>query len=189
MSVNDTSAPAGHQWTDALGSPIECIHRFSSQVVGFSHPNKRGRDRLTLVNNLSRGMKLVLVPEPDNPYDRNAILVYIEGDLENDLGYLYSSTAKKICRMIECGAAFSAEVYYIHHKPRSNYPEVCIYLYQLTPLTTNRRPIRKDAPEYIGDRSKSPKENPAAPSSIPAFRTFETEQVGVWTRIKRFFLD
>ena len=188
MSVNDTSAPAEHQWTDALGASIDCIHRFSSQVVGLSHPNKYGRDRMALVNNLSRGTKLVLVPEPDNPCDRNAILVYIEGDLENDLGYLYSSAAKKICRMIECGSTFSAEVYYIYRKPRSNYPEVCVYLYQLTPMTSNRRPIRKGAPEYNGDRRKSPKETPAAPNNIPTYRTCETEPVGFWTRIKRFFL-
>lgn len=188
MSLNDTSAPAKHQWTDALGRSIECVHRFSSQVVGFSHPNKYGRDRMAFVNHLIRGTKLVLVPEPDNLYDRNAILVYIQGDLENDIGYLYSSAAKKICRMLECGATFSAEVYYIHHKPRSNYPEVCVYLYQLTPLTTNRRPIRKGAPEYNGGRRTSRREIPLAQSSVPTFIAFEAEEVGFWTKIKRFFL-
>jgi hypothetical protein len=187
--MNGTSAPAQHQWTDALSKPIDCIHRFSSQVVGLSHPNKFGRDRMAFVNHLTRGTKLVLVPEPDNPYDRNAILVYIEGDRENDLGYLFSSAAKKICRMIECGATFSAEVYYIYRKPRSNYPEVCVYLYQLTPITMNRRPIRKGAPEYHGGRRMSPKETPPASNTLPAFLTIETEPVDFWTKIKRFFLE
>jgi hypothetical protein len=158
-------------------------------VVGLSHPNKYGRDRTAFVNHLTRGTKLVLIPEPDNPYDRNAILIYIQGDLENDVGYLYSSAAKKISRMIECGATFSAEVYYIYRKPRSSYPEVCIYLYQLTSLTTKRRPIRTGAPEYNGGRRGSPKEPPPAPSSVPTFRTIQAEQVSFWAKIKRFLLE
>jgi hypothetical protein len=193
MSPNGTSAPAQqHQWTDALGKPVECIHRFSCQVVGLSHTNKYGRDRMGFVNHLTRGTKLVLVPEPDNPYDRNAILVYVEGDLENDLGYLHSSSAKKFCRMMECGATFSAEVYYIYRKPRTNYPEVCIYLYQLTPMTTNRRPIRKGAPEYRVSRTRLPEESSTVASrsvGVPAFQAVQAEQGGFWTKIKRFFLE
>lgn len=193
MSPNGTSVPAQQQqWTDALGKPVECIHRFSCQVVGLSHTNKCGRDRMGFVNHLTRGTKLVLVPEPDNPYDRNAILVYVEGDRENDLGYLHSSSAKKFCRMMECGATFSAEVYYIYRKPRTNYPEVCIYLYQLTPMTTNRRPIRKSAPEYRVSRTRLPEESSTVASrsvGVPTFQAVQAEQVGFWTKIKRFFLE
>lgn len=191
--MNGTSGPPPqHQWTDALGKPVDCIHRFSCQVVGLSHTNKYGRDRMGFVNHLTRGTKLVLVPEPNNPYDRNAILVYVEGDLENDLGYLHSSSAKKFCRMMECGARFSAEVYYIYRKPRTNYPEVCIYLYQLAPMTTNRRPIRKGAPEYGVSRTRLPEERSMAASgsvSVPSSQVVQAEQAGVWTKIKRFFLE
>jgi hypothetical protein len=144
------------------------------------------------VNHLTRGTKLVLVPEPDNQYDRNAILVYVEGDLENDLGYLHSSSAKKFCRMMECGATFSAEVYYIYRKPRTNYPEVCIYLYQLTPMTTTRRPIRKGAPEYRVSRTRLPEESSTVVSgsvSVPTFQAVRAEQDGFWAKIKRFFLE
>jgi hypothetical protein len=144
---------------------------------------------MAFVNHLTRGTKLVLMPEPDNPYDRNAILIYIQGDLENDIGYLYSSAAKKISRMIECGATFSAEVYYIYRKPRSDYPEICIYLYQLTPMTTKHRPIRKGAPEYSGQRRKVPKETLPAPSRAPSLQTFQAEPARFWTKIKRFFLE
>src|ERR1039458_8036080 len=98
-------------WTDAHGKPIECIHRYSRNIVGLSHPNKHGVDRLPLVKRLTVGTKLVLIQEPDNPLDRNAILIYAADDLENDLGYLESSAAKYIARMMECGATFSAEVY------------------------------------------------------------------------------
>ncbi len=96
----------------------------------------------------------MLVPEPDNPVDRNAILVYAADDLENDIGHLHSSAAKYIARMTECGATFSAEVYYIHHGYK-NYPEVCIFIYQLTPMIRKRRPIRKDAPLYKPEPSSA----------------------------------
>ncbi|HEY1804956.1 MAG TPA: HIRAN domain-containing protein [Terracidiphilus sp.] len=116
-------------------------------LVGFSHPNKHGLNRLDLVRKLSRGSKLVLVPEPENPVDRNAILVYSADDLENDLGYLDATGAKKICRMIECGAAFTADLAFFWGRD-PDFPTVYIYVYQLTPMQQAHRPIRKDAPEY-----------------------------------------
>ncbi len=73
-------------WTDAHGNPIQCIHRYSRTVVGVSHSNKRGVDRMNLVQKLKVGTKLVLVPDPDNPTDRNAILVYAADDVENYIG-------------------------------------------------------------------------------------------------------
>lgn len=174
-------------WTDAHGRPIECIHRYGRTVVGFSHPNKRGVDRMTFVQRLTVGTKLVLVPEPENPVDRNAILVYIEGDLENDIGYLHSSAAKYIARMMECGATFSAEVYYIHHGAQ-NYPEVCVYIYHLTPMTRTRRPIRKDAPAYKPELPSAKREH-NLPVSVPTFgqRIDEQKGEGLWDRLRNLF--
>jgi hypothetical protein len=94
--------------------------------------------------------------------------------------------------MMECGAKFSAEVYYIYRKPRTNYPEVCIYLYQLTPMTTNRRPSRKGAPEYRVSRTRLPDESSTVAScsvSVPTFQAVQAEQGGFWTKVKRFFLE
>ena len=157
-------------------------------VVGFSHPNKRGVDRMNLVQKLKVGTKLVLVPDPDNPVDRNAILVYAADDVENDIGYLHSSAAKYIARMMECGATFSAEVYYIHHGYK-NYPEVCIFIYQLTPMTQKRRPIRKDAPLYKPELSSARREHVTV-EDRPIFESIESHpgNAGLWTRIKRLLL-
>ena len=175
-------------WTDAHGNPIQCIHRYSRTVVGFSHPNKGGVDRMNLVQRLKVGTKLVLVPEPDNPVDRNAILVYAADDLENDIGHLHSSAAKYIARMMECGATFSAEVYYIHHGYK-NYPEVCIFIYQLTPMTQKRRPVRKDATLYKPEPAAARREHVAV-EDRPAFESIESPpgNAGLWTRIKRLLL-
>ena len=172
-------------WTDARGNPIQCIHRYSRTVVGFSHPNKRGIGRMNLVQKLEIGPKLVLVPEPDNPVDRNAILVYAADDLENDIGHLHSSAAKYIARMMECGATFSAEVCYIHHGYK-NYPEVCVFIYKLTPMTQKRRPIRKDAPLYKPEPSSARREHVAV-EERPIFASIESHprNTGLWTRIRR----
>jgi HIRAN domain len=92
-----------HQWTGAHGNPIECIHKYGCQIVGLSHANKRGRDRMLFIKHLTKGTKLVLAPEPNNPLDGNAILVYLQGDFENDIGYQHSSGAKRIsAAVIRC---------------------------------------------------------------------------------------
>jgi hypothetical protein len=104
-------------------------------------------DRRQLIKRLQQGTKIVLVPEPDNPYDRNAILLYNADDLENDIGYLDSTGAKQICGLIERGATLSAEVFYVWYK-NPNSPYVRIMIWQLTPALQSHRPIRKGAPVY-----------------------------------------
>lgn len=171
-------------WTDALGNPIECIHRYDRNIVGFTHPNKRGVDRMSLVAKLQKGTKLLLVPEPNNAFDRNAVLVYAADDPENDIGYLHSSAAKYISKMMECGATFSAEVTYIHHG-HNNYPEVSIYIYHLTPMTQKRRPVRKGAPVYKPASPDTTKQSIVEESSRPIFESHKEQQTdgSLWTRI------
>ena len=36
------------KWTDAHGQPIKCIHCFHRILVGLTHKNKRGNDRIAL---------------------------------------------------------------------------------------------------------------------------------------------
>jgi hypothetical protein len=177
-----------HQWTDAYGKPIECIHRYGCEIVGLSHSNKRGRDRMEFIKHLTIGTKVVLFPEPNNRVDRNAILVYLQGDFENDIGYLYSSGAKRICRMMECGATFSAQVYWINSNPRRQYPEVFLYIYQLTPTTLTRRPTRKGAPEYRRTPRTALTNKRRETVELALSEHNQQEQVGIWTRIKRLFL-
>jgi hypothetical protein len=144
-------------WKDALGRPRECIHRYGAQLVGLTDKNKLGSDRITLVRQLAIGSRLVLLPEPDNSADPNAILVYSEDDLSEDLGYLKTPIAEAICRMMECGATFSAEVRWIDsYDPKR--PEVFLFMFQLTDMIREMRPIRREVQrdEVHQPQSQSP---------------------------------
>lgn len=160
------------QFVDAQRRPKECIRRFGRQLKGLSHPNKNGKDRLVLVRSLSVGTPLVLVPDPGNEYDRNAVLIYRADDLAEDLGYLDATGAKQICRMIECGATFDADVYWIdRHTP--DFPKIYLWVYQLTPITQQRRPVRHNAPHYSQstrpDHAFSSAPAAASPPAVPTF--------------------
>ena len=179
--------------TDAFGKPIQCVRRFDRHLAGFSHPNKWGLDRRALIKKLGKGSKLVLVPEPDNAYDRNAILLYSADDLENDIGYLDSTGANQVCALLERGATFSAEVFYVWYE-RPDVPTVRIFIYQLTTAFLKHRPIRKGAPVYgvahrevIGARETAAMQNQRAVGA-PEIRFEQIEPEGVWSRLKRLLL-
>ena len=103
-------------WTDARGNLIECIHRDRRILVGITHLNKQGKPRAALIESLEIGNPLVLLPEPDNQFDRNAILVYRTGRPDDDIGYMDAVGAKRICSLIERGATFRAEVSWLDRK-------------------------------------------------------------------------
>jgi HIRAN domain len=134
-------------WTDAQGRPVTCIHRFHRILVGLTHKNKAGEDRIALARRLSIGTPLLMVQETNNPVDRNAILIYRADDPSNDLGYLDATGAKQFAKMMERGATFAAEVYWVNNDSPS-LPQVYIYVYQLTEPLLKKRPTRKNAPEY-----------------------------------------
>ena len=145
MQITITKPPT--QWTDALSKPKQCIHRYSRSLVGLTHPNKQGNERIPLVRKLGIGSKLLLVPDPDNPVDRNAILIYRADDTENDLGYLDAGGAKLLCPLMERGATFEAEVYWINNDSPS-LPGIHIFIYQMTEPVRARRPVRRRATSY-----------------------------------------
>jgi hypothetical protein len=156
------------QFVDAQRHPKECIRRFGRQLKGLSHPNKNGKDRLALARSLSVGTPLVLVPDPSNAYDRNAVLIYRADDPTEDLGYLDATGAKEICRMIECGATFDADVYWIDkHEP--DFPKIYMWVYQLTPMTLKRRPARHDAPVYSESTRPNRAFSSAPAPAVPSF--------------------
>jgi hypothetical protein len=141
--------------TDAQGRPITCIHRFHRILAGLTHKNKRGEDRIALARQLAIGTPLLLVQEPNNRVDRNAILIFRADDPDNDLGYLDASGAKQFAKMMERGATFSAEVSWINNDNPS-LPQIYIYVYQLTEPLLKKRPTRKNAAAYKG-RNQSPR--------------------------------
>ena len=156
------------EWTDSLRRPKNYIHRYARQLVGLTHPNKNGKDRLVLARTLNVGTPLVLVPERNNALDRNAILIYRADDPKEDLGYLDATGAKQICRMIECGAKFDADVYWIDN--RRDFPKIYIWVYQLTAVAEKRRPARQNAPAYTNYVKH--REAPAPPMPHPAVPSF-----------------
>jgi hypothetical protein len=183
---------------DALGNPVQCVTWFDRQLAGFSHLNRNGIDRLPLIKNLTRGCKLVLVPEADNQYDRNAILIYSADDLENDIGYLDSTGAKYIAPLIERGATFRGEVFDVWFQ-KPNVPNIRIMVYQLTPTPRKQRPVRKDAPVYVPEPRFAVHKDEAAklPPSLeriqiqgnhePAVvQLTQLEPEGIWSRFKQF---
>jgi len=161
-TISDTQASS---WTDALGRPILCIRRDQRQLVGISHTNKLGQSRLDLVSTLECGTSLTLVPEPDNRFDRNAILVYRTDTPGSDIGYMDATGAKQFCKLIERGSTFSAEVSLIDR--RASYPQVYFYIFQLTEPTVPKRPSRRNAAQYKGHTAS--KRRVANPIVQPAF--------------------
>jgi HIRAN domain-containing protein len=116
-------------------------------LVGLTHPNRVGGNRISDARTLEMGTRLVLVPEADNAYDRNAILINREGDLRNDIGYLDYAGARQICKLMERGATFSAEVNWINND-NPDLPKVYLCVTQLTEPIRRARPMRRNAPKY-----------------------------------------
>jgi hypothetical protein len=135
------------QWTDTNGNLTSAFTATFRQLVGLTHVNHLGNDRVALARKLSIGTSLVLVAYPNNPADRNAVLIYREDDQADDLGYLDSVGARMLCKLMERDAQFSAEVHWIDND-NINLPKVYIYVYQLSEPVHRRRPRRTNAPKY-----------------------------------------
>ena len=131
---------------DALGCAISCVYRHKSHVAGMTHRNKVGRDRRKIARKLKVGSQLILKADPDNLADQDAVLVYPANDLANDIGYLYSFTARSVARKMRGGATFSAEISEIDLSD-SKYPTYRVYLYQLTQIKS-REPKRLGGDYY-----------------------------------------
>lgn len=80
----------------ALPSPVEgadCWHGLVD-VRGTEHPNQDGTSRVDIIGRCAIGEQIRLIPEPHNPYDRNAIMVCrISGE---QIGYLPRQCAAEV---------------------------------------------------------------------------------------------
>lgn len=171
-------------WTDVFGNPVQCIRRDQRQLVGISHQNKLGQSRMDLIRTLECGTSLTLVPEPNNKFDRNAILVHRTDMPNSDLGYMDATGAKKFCKLMERGATFSAQVSWINS--RTSYPEIYFYIFQLSEPTIPKRPVSRNAIEYKGNAaSKRRATNPLVERTLAeSDNAVEiTTTTGIWRRI------
>ncbi len=67
----------------------------NTKVVGVSKPNADGTSRQKIIiEHVQEGDALVLIPEPDNPFDTNAVKVCTPG--QKQIGYLSKETAMKL---------------------------------------------------------------------------------------------
>lgn len=73
---------------------LEIHTQYICAVVGESFKNPGGKSRQAIIKKYVRaGMNANLVPEPNNPYDREAVAVYVAG---HQIGYLKSEVAQRL---------------------------------------------------------------------------------------------
>ena len=78
------------------------IYSVNTKVAGVTYDNPDGKDRQSIIKkNCKQGMNLILKREPDNPYDKNAVGVWIKtksflSSSEDQIGYLKKMDAKLV---------------------------------------------------------------------------------------------
>lgn len=80
---------------------VDDKHHFHSAIAGMSHPNTDGSSRQEIASRCKRFDVLHLLPEPNNPYDKNAILVRTQSG--ETVGHLKSAHAKEISSHLKYG--------------------------------------------------------------------------------------
>ncbi|MHC1739710.1 MAG: HIRAN domain-containing protein [Anaerolineaceae bacterium] len=89
---------------------------FFSKVAGVSFRNEDGTPRQQIIRNFAReGSELVLIREPINKYDKNAIGVWLPvqtifSTKQYQLGYLESRAAEELAPIIDKGGKVTAKI-------------------------------------------------------------------------------
>lgn len=87
------------------------IRHFFTKVAGVTHKNADGSSRQRILRKCSVGESLMLVPEPDNPHDTNAIRLCRQNGQQ--LGYVNRDLAAEIAskrRGLERHAMFVSQI-------------------------------------------------------------------------------
>lgn len=83
---------------------MDC-NAFTTHVAGVTFENRQ-----SIIARCERGDRVFLYPEPDNPYDDNAIAVYVLlgdflfGEIEEKIGYLPAPLAAELAYIFPPGA-------------------------------------------------------------------------------------
>lgn len=84
-----------------LKSSQQVFQSFICAVAGVSQKNRDGSDRQALIRRYaSPGAVAELRREADNPYDSNAVAVFVRG---RQIGYLRAEVAERMARLIDTG--------------------------------------------------------------------------------------
>ena len=65
---------------------------FKTKVAGVTHKNSDGTERQKIIKKCKTGENLLLIREPNNPYDKSAISVHRESG--EQIGYIASHVSK-----------------------------------------------------------------------------------------------
>ncbi len=91
-------------------------HTFHSKVRGVAQKNQDGSERQKYIHSYCKpGMDLVLKREPNNPYDRNAISVWIVVKMffvpkTVQIGYLGAEVVKELAPVMDNGGEVKAKI-------------------------------------------------------------------------------
>lgn len=93
------------------------MREFFTNVVGVTKKNDDGSSRQdNIVSFVKKGMPAVLIREPDNKFDKNAVGVWVEassclfGKANHQIGYLDARLAGELAPLLDSGIPVEAEV-------------------------------------------------------------------------------
>lgn len=95
---------------DDEGDEEGILRGYACQVAGESFDNEDGTSRQAIIARLSPGMPVTFVPEPSNPYDKNAVAVFTP---YGQIGYLPRAPEESgfVRDWMRRGVSFSAQVH------------------------------------------------------------------------------
>jgi hypothetical protein len=123
------------------------VYQLTVKGTGFS--NLDGTSRADLIRRFVRdGMDVVLVPEPTNPFDSNAIAVYVEvkrwfffGPFRYQIGYISERWAKIFTARFASGERIVEAYVRSHYSPEDKtFPRVSIEAVASWPPRAERKP-------------------------------------------------
>jgi HIRAN domain len=107
-AVSTPTRKAGFDDAKTMAAPENC-RVFYSKVAGVTHKNPDGTSRQRIIKTCAPGEGLVLVREPENPYDPDAVKVYRSSG--EQVGYLSADRlASEISSTMGSGEQVTAEV-------------------------------------------------------------------------------
>jgi len=102
-------------------------YRDKVPLAGVRHKNADGSSRQKIIKTLSIGSNIDLIPEPENPYDPNAVACYYKG---RQVGYLMKRDNSQVLEAIKKGTNVTAKVHTIEpddDKPGNFFVHLAIY--------------------------------------------------------------
>jgi hypothetical protein len=141
-------APAGQVWQRDT--------KFAMPIRGITKDNADGTPRQEIIAAIAPGDYLAVVPEPDNPFDKNALLfmtVDWRGRPQSGVGYVPAERAEEFARRQARGAGLQARVEKIERVEGAMpflAPRIRFEIWE-TEAAPDARPIEAPAPKGWGD--------------------------------------